>query len=121
MEVFLVVLYFLTYDNADMRPEEEINFPSIVEQLTDPEIVTRNIIANLVITAGTTVAVTVFMAVPTLFWTGEPMRDPLADNKDSNVYFEDVEHHYDGQHHPYRYKRETSPKVPHVLLKRGLE
>ena len=53
MEVFLVVLYFLTYDNADMRPEEEINFPSIIEQLTDPEIVTRNIIANLVITAGT--------------------------------------------------------------------
>ena len=53
MEVFLVALYFLTYDNADMRPEEEINFPSIVNQLTDPEIVTRNIIANLVITAGT--------------------------------------------------------------------
>ena len=53
MEVFLVLLYFLTFDNSKMRPEEEINIPSIVNQLTDPEVVSRNIIANLVITAGT--------------------------------------------------------------------
>ena len=53
MEVFLVGLYFLTFDNADIRPEEEINFPSVINQLTDPEIVTRNIVANFVITAGT--------------------------------------------------------------------
>ena len=53
MEVFLVGLYFVTFDNADMRPEEEINIPAIVNQLTDPEIVTRNIVANFVITAGT--------------------------------------------------------------------
>ena len=58
-----------------------------------------------------TVAVTVFMAVPTLFWSGEPMRDPLADNKDSNVYFDEVEHHYDAQHHPYRDGLKNGPQV----------
>ena len=53
MEAFLVLLYFLTFDNKDIRPEEEINWPAIVNQLTDPEVVTRNIVANFVITGGT--------------------------------------------------------------------
>ena len=76
-----------------------------------------------------TVAVTLFMALPTLFWTGEPLRDPLLVEKDSNVYFDEhMEHgpHIEG---PYRYKREaetestgpTSPTVLPVLIKRGLE
>ena len=73
-----------------------------------------------------TVAVTLFMALPTLFWTGEPLRDPLLVEKDSNVYFDEhMEHgpHIEG---PYRYKREAetkskSPTVPQVLIKRGLE
>ena len=81
-----------------------------------------------------TVAVTLFMALPTLFWTGEPLRDPLIVDKNSNMYYDHVEHDHnqidDGHHHgPYRYKRETvkkstsptGPMVPNMLLKRGLE
>ena len=79
------------------------------------------------------------MAIPTLFWTGEPLRDDMGG--DRNVYLDDVEHdhnHIDDGHHygPYRHKREAvkksqmsprvpdesqSPRVPDVLMKRGLE
>ena len=77
-----------------------------------------------------TVAVTLCMALPTLFWTGEPLRQGGSD-KNSNVYFEHEEHIDDWtpSHGPHRYKRETVtksmsptvPTVPQVMIKRGLE
>ena len=53
VEAFLVLLHFLTYDNSDMRPGEEIDIPAIVNQLTDPEIVSESMLGNVIFTAGT--------------------------------------------------------------------
>ena len=50
---FFLLLHFLTWDPKRIRPEEEINIPQVVNTLTDPEQVSRNIVANLVMTAGT--------------------------------------------------------------------
>ena len=71
-----------------------------------------------------------FTVLPTLFWTGEPLEDPLNVNKRSNVYFDKGHNHI--KKGPYRSKWETlnksqsttSPRVPtitRVLIKRVLE
>ena len=61
-----LVLHHFVWDGYETRPHEEVNPNGIFELLTDPDLVSRNIVANLYMSAGMTIMMSVAMALPML-------------------------------------------------------
>ena len=61
-----ICMHYMFWDGYDTRPHEEVNANGIYEIMTDPDLVSRNIVANLYMSAGMTLMMSVTMAVPML-------------------------------------------------------
>lgn len=61
-----LVMHHFVWDGYETRPHEEVDPNGIFEMLTDPDLVSRNIVANLYMSAGMTIMMSVAMALPML-------------------------------------------------------
>ena len=61
-----ICMHYMFWDGYDTRPHEEVDANGIYQIMTDPDLVSRNIVANLYMSAGMTIMMSVTMAIPML-------------------------------------------------------